>query len=420
MAAESKLSPTLQALVDKGLFDRLPPTFSTFFFEQIQEWDTLFPAERSYHERLFALLDRSDAALVEKLFEPLRRLEQVMGVNEKNWPRRHFTLDQVDFLNRSAHYPEWRKTVSDIFSYLDPLLEEQVARKGHARLVVVIAPAELPVGPDRMWLRIRQHGKRIPLDPPADVADYLPLLLTGAPRKDAAHSISALYALAKEPYAAWSIEAGGGLSDLGNPGSLVALSYDRLREYRARLTNEVTHILKTQEVRGPRQLVAKLKELKIRASEGDVGRDPVLAEFIRATLLSGNGTLLINNTFVEWSTVEAVRRARPSVAVVSFGIRNKIKPFTSLLIYADQETANPIPTQMDMLGTYVDLEIFYQYIWQEFEKYAEYRRNTAYLFVGEGMDEMLAIAPPDFPLLAATQPVKLPQVFGTMKDWMNL
>ena len=47
MAAESKLSPTLQALVDKGLFDRLPPTFSTFFFEQIQEWDTLFPAERS-------------------------------------------------------------------------------------------------------------------------------------------------------------------------------------------------------------------------------------------------------------------------------------------------------------------------------------------------------------------------------------
>jgi hypothetical protein len=31
------------------------------------------------------------------------------------------------------------------------------------------------------------------------------------------------------------------------------------------------------------------------------------------------------------------------------------------------------------------------------------------------MDEMLAIAPPDFPLLAASPPVKLPQVFGTMK-----
>ena len=315
---------------------------------------------------------------------------------------------------------EWRKTITDIFARLDPLLEQEAARKGHARLVVVIAPADLPVGPDRMWLRIRQHGKRIPLDPPDDVADYLPLLLTGAARREAAHSISARYALAKEPYAAWSIEAGGGLSDLGNPGALVALSYDKLREYRARLANEVTNILKTQDVRGPRQLVAKLKELKIRASESDAGRDPVLAEFTRATLLSGNGTLLINNTFVEWSTVQAVRRARPSVTVVSFGIRNKVKPFTGLLIYTDQETSNPIPTQMDTLGTYVDLEIFYQYIWQEFEKYVEYRRNTAYLFVGEGMDEMLAIAPQDFPLLAATQPVKLAQVFGTMKDWMSL
>jgi len=420
MAGESKLSPALQALVDKGLFDRLPPTFSTFFFEQIQEWDTLFPAERSYHERLFALIDRSDPALVENLFEPLRRIERAMGVNEKTWPRRHFTLDQVDFLNRSAHYPEWRKAVSDIFARLDPILEEEIARKAHARLVVVIAPAELPVGPDRMWQRIRQHGKRIPLDPPEDVADYLPLLLTGAARKEAAHSISARYALAKEPYAAWSIEAGGGLGSLGNPGGLIALSYDKLHEYRARLTNEVTHILKTQDVRGPRQLLAKLKELKIRPSEGDMGRDPVLAEFTRATLLSGNGTLLINNTFVEWSTVQAVRRARPSLTLVSFGIRNKVKPFSSLLIFADQDISNPIPTQMDTLGTYVDLEIFDQYIWQECEKYAEYRHNTAYLFVGEGMDEMLAIAPPDFPLLAAAPPVKLPQVFSTMKDWMNL
>ncbi len=420
MAGGSKLSATLQALIDKGLFDRLPATFSTFFFEQIQDWELLFPAERDYHERLFTLLDRSDSALVERLFEPLRHIEQTMGVNENNWPRRHFTLDQVDFLNRSPRYPEWRKAVADIFARLDPLLDEEIASAGHPRLVVVIAPGELPVGPDRMWLRIRQHGKRVPLEAPQDVADYLPLLLTGAGHKDAANSIAATYAHAKagEPYGAWAVEAGGSLT--GNTERLVALSYERLRDYRARLMSEVRHIVETQEVRGPRQLSAKLKGLKIRTSEGDVSRDPILAEFARAILLSGNGTLLVNNTFVEWSTVQAVRRARPSVAVVSFGIRNKIKPFSSLLIYADQDTANPIPTQMDTLGTYVDLEIFYQYIWQEFEKYAEYRRNTAYLFVAEGMDELFAIAPPDFRLLAETKPVKLAEVFGSMKDWMNL
>ena len=420
MAGGSKLSPTLQALIDKGLFDRLPATFSTFFFEQIQDWDTLFPAERNYHERLFTLLDRSDAAMVERLFEPLRRIEQSMGVNEENWPRRHFTLDQVDFLNRSPRYPEWRKAVAEIFARLDPVLEEEITRAGHSRLVVVIAPSELPVGPDRMWLRIGQHGKRIPLEAPGDVADYLPLLLTGAKRRDHAGSIAATCAAKAGAYGAWTVEAGGSLADTAGAGRVVTLSYERLRDYRARLMSEVRHIVETQEVRGPRQLSAKLKDLKIQASEGDVSRDPVLAEFARAILLSGNGTLLVNNTFVEWSAVQAVRRARPSVAIVSFGIRNKIKPFSSLLIYADQDAASPIPTQMDTLGTYVDLEIFYQYIWQEFEKYAEYRRSTAYLFVGEGMDELLAIAPPDFPLLTATKPAKLAEVFTSMKDWMNL
>jgi hypothetical protein len=30
-----------------------------------------------------------------------------------------------------------------------------------------------------------------------------------------------------------------------------------------------------------------------------------------------------------------VRRARPIVTLIGYGIRNKIKPFSSLLIYAD-------------------------------------------------------------------------------------
>jgi hypothetical protein len=75
---------------------------------------------------------------------------------------------------------------------------------------------------------------------------------------------------------------------------------------------------------------------------------------------------------------------------------------------------------MDTLGSYVDLEIFYQYVWQEFQKYAEYRANTAHLFVGDGMDEMLAIAPPDFPLLSASAPVKLTAVFAQLKEWLGV
>jgi hypothetical protein len=200
----------------------------------------------------------------------------------------------------------------------------------------------------------------------------------------------------------------------------VNLSYDELKDYRLRLMSEVRRIVDVEKVPGPRQLEQRLKELKVRAAEGSFAEDPILAEFVRATLLTGNGTLLINNTFVEWALVQAVRRARPSLCVVSFGVRNKLKPFSSLLIHEDPEKASPIPTQMDALGTYVDLEIFYQYVWQEFEKYAEYRNNTAYLFAAEGVEEMLCIAPPDFPLLSAAKPVKLAQVFGAAKEWLSI
>ena len=125
-------------------------------------------------------------------------------------------------------------------------------------------------------------------------------------------------------------------------------------------------------------------------------------------------------SFAEWAAVQAIRRARPSLAIVSFGIRNKLKPFSSMLVHTDQETASPVPAQMDSLGTYVDLEVFYQYIWQEFERHAEYRNNTAYLFVADGMEELFCIAPSDFPLFSAKAPVKLPEVYASAKEWLNV
>jgi hypothetical protein len=56
-------------------------------------------------------------------------------------------------------------------------------------------------------------------------------------------------------------------------------------------------------------------------------------------------------------------------------------------------------TQVDTLGSYVDLEVLNHYVWMEFGKVSGILMNTVYYFVGEGMDEMLLLAPPDFPLL---------------------
>jgi len=365
----------------------LPITFATFLDDQIKNRDLLFPAERSYYDRLQVLIER----IGPELFNPLRALERKMGVTPKA------TLDQVDFLNRSPLYGEWRKAVADIFARLDPILDAEIAGRGKARLVIVLSPPEIPVGSERMWLRIRSHGKMIPLQP-GGLQPHLETLLAAGQAKT---------------YDRWIIEAGDAFKDV--PG-VVRLSYKRLDDYRESLMTQVQRLLEGEPMRSPRELAVRLKQMKAPAPYSD----PIIADFARAVLLSGNGTLLINNTFVEWATIQAVRRARPSVSIISFGVRNKVKPFSSLLIYADQQAVTPIPTQMDPLGSYVDMEVFYQYIWQEFEKYPEYRRNTAYLFLGQGLEELLVIAPPDFPLLSLNKPTTYAHVMGLSREWMNL
>jgi hypothetical protein len=422
-AIAPKVSRKLESLINGGLLDRLPVTFSAYWFEQFRDWDVLFPAEKDYFERLFALLDRTERDEVDQLFAPMRQIESRMGVTENNWPRHEFTLDQIDFLNRNPHYSEWRDSVRKVFSKIDPILNEEVARVGGPRLAIVVAPADLPVGSDRMWTRLRKPGMALPIETPDTPEDYLPLLFTGHGRTERAPTIMDLYAARNSGnrYHTWTIEAGTSLALL-SPGheNLVHCSYNGLDQYRKRLMTEVDRMIRSEEIRGPKQLGARLKELKVTSSETALAGDPVLCEFIRATLLSGNGTLLLNNTFVEWAAVQAIRRARPPVAAIAFGIRNKIKPFSGLLIYADQERVNPIPTQMDMLGSYVDLEILYQYIWQQFENYPEYRGKTVYLFAGNGLDQMLVIAPPDFQSKLPRGPVPLANVNRMVRDWLSL
>lgn len=420
----AKVSPKLQTLIDDGLFKRLPPTFATYSLDRLKEWNKLFPAEQDYFERLFGLIARSDDAAVERLFAPLFAVEERMGVDRDSWNRREFTLEHVDFLQRNRRLPEWRDTIARIFAEIDPLLDQEIARAGRSRLVVVVSPSDLPMGPDRMWLRLQDKGKLVPLalgegDP---LPEYLSTLLTGAPRAERAPTLFDLVGKdAANPYDAWVVEAGDPIQRLAQSiTGWTGLSFERLAELRQILMEEVNDLVTRDRIPGPRQLGERLQEMNPGALNRAAGRDAVLRDFLQSVLLNGNGTLLINNTFVEWTAVQAIRRARPALMGVSFGIRNKVKPFSSLLIYSDQEETNPIPTQADMLGSYVDLEIFYEYIYNECEKYAEYRRNTGYLFVGEGMDSLLAIGPADFPLLLDDKPRRLEEVFEEARQWLGV
>ena len=93
---------------------------------------------------------------------------------------------------------------------------------------------------------------------------------------------------------------------------------------------------------------------------------------MRDVLLTGNGTLFVNNTFVEWAAAQALRRAQPRVLVARYGVRDKLKPFSSLLLFSQPLTSDVIPLIEDPVGSFIDVEQLAYYVWVHAEKSAAY------------------------------------------------
>ena len=147
---------------------------------------------------------------------------------------------------------------------------------------------------------------------------------------------------------------------------------------------------------------------------------------MRDLFLTGNGTLFVNNTFVEWAAVQAIRRAEPRLLVARYGVRDKMKPFSSLLLFSQPRASDQIPDIEDPVGSFIDVEQLSHYVWLNAEKSPAYRQRTLHLLLAEGIDEMLAIrsgadaSPAAGSAAAAGQPVSLADVGATMAQWLGV
>ena len=89
---------------------------------------------------------------------------------------------------------------------------------------------------------------------------------------------------------------------------------------------------------------------------------------MRDVLLTGNGTLLMNNTFVEWAAVQALKRAQPRILITRFGVRDKLRPFSSMVMFSQPRPSDQLPSVQDPAGSFVDVEQLSYYIWLNAEK----------------------------------------------------
>jgi hypothetical protein len=432
---------------------RLPATVHVFILAEMQKWPTLFPAERRYQRALLEHLSSAAAGELTQLSAGIAKIEaeaSLSRISERD-PARFQDLAQAA-LRKQSLVPAWRREVDLFFQQIDPQLESKLfPPDAPRRLVVQLYSRDIAVQPEKLWGRLKTQGMRIPLtlDDPKNRDGYLRALF-GAGSDD--HKASLFGRLqADTAFAAtdsWIVETHAALHDLlkrttasgataqfgraapeprtADRGprtaelSLTGLSYERLLPYRDVLMKALFSKVQTG-VESPQAFAAYARSLTLAPEPGALPNpDAIVQAFVRDVLLTGNGTLFVNNTFVEWATVQALRRAQPRLLVARYGVRDKLKPFSSLLLFSQPRASDQIPLIEDPLGSFIDVEQLSYYVWLQAEKSAAYRKKTLYLFLAESQDEMLAIrsdAPGPSPSLPAAS---LADVCATMAQWLGL
>jgi hypothetical protein len=413
----------------KALLERLPSTVHAFVLVELQKWPTLFEPERRYQRALLEHLSRLPPPGLRQAVAGIARVEAEASLDRSSGGDPGRFQDQAQALLRKRRLvQQWRQEVDGFFQNVGPIVEAQLyPADAPRRLVVQLYAGDIAIQPDKLWSRFKGSGVRVPLrfGPTREHGEFLSALFGG-------HG-PALFAAARDsadfsPLDAWIIEshqALHGLCDDGTApglasGSVTGLSYERLREYRDNLSRALYSKIRSG-VESPQAFAAYARSVKIAPGAGTLlNSADVLQAFVRDVLLTGNGTMFVNNTFVEWAAVQALRRAQPRILVTRFGVRDRLKPFSSLLLFSQPRPSDQLPMK-DPAGSFIDVEQLSYYIWLNAEKSPAYRNKTLYLFLAEGADEMLAIrsgAPvASAPALPAAS---LSDVCATMAQWLGV
>ncbi len=409
---------------------RLPATVHAFILVELQKWPLLFGPEQRYQRALLEHLSSLARRGLDQAVAGIGRIEADAGANrlgERNPAR--FQDDAQALLRKRGLSVAWRKEVDELFQKIDPALERQLyPPDAPRRLVVQIYGSGIAVQREKLWSRFTGGGLRVPLNlEGTNGTEQFLLELFGTREHGRIAPALLAGAIESAPFETWLIEShealhalcdakGGGTS----AGSLTGLSYDRLRAYRDDLTRALNRKIQSG-VESPQAFAAYARSLQIVPPAGTLlySADVLLA-FVRDVLLTGNGTLLMNNTFVEWAAVQALRRAQPRILVTRFGVRDRLKPFSSMVLFSQPRASDRIPIAQDPVGSFVDVEQLSYYVWLNAEKNPAYRNKTLYIFLAEGVDEMLAIRS-DVPATPSRlAPARLSDVCATMAHWLGV
>ena len=404
---------------------RLPATVHAFILVELAKWPLLFAPEQRYQQALLEHLSRTPPRDLAEAVAGVARIEAESGVARlgEHDPARFQETSQA-LLRTRGLFAAWRAEVDGFFQTIDPRLEAQLyPADAPRRLVVLIYGSGIGVQRDRLWKPFTGMGVRVPLNlEGAGTTDAFLRELAG--ERDVGRGMPALFTgTIGSPLDGWIVESDEALHAVcagTTPAAVTGLSYERLRPYRDDLTRALYR--KVQDgVDSPQAFAAYARSLRIVPPAGTLlNTADILLAFVRDVLITGNGTLLVNNTFVEWAAIQALRRAQPRILMARFGVRDKLKPFSSMVLFSQPRPTDRVPIAQDPAGSFIDVEQLSYYIWLNAEKNPAYRSRTLYVLLAEGIGEMLAIrsdAPAAAPRRATT--ARLADVRATMARWLG-
>ena len=435
MRSEEKLPQEVQDALSKGVLKRLPLTFLPFVNQHLREWDHLFPYERQSVTQLLVYAAGLNEADFASLFREVFQLEEKMGVRHwRQFSTAEQTIENSSLLARSAYFQEWRKAVQWVFDVVQqrgPRIEAAAGKPGN-RLIAAIIPKLLPLDPATAWTRWQGIGRPLKLDLASSDGALSPaeILLGGALNLAGGRSGGLLDVALRQRDSSladiWVCDAGTSLVDhllkTGPAGAsmvpAVLLSYGRLASFRESFAHQMNTMRK--DLSDADSVFDSLRKVEVSPwCPAEVADQPAIREFLRSLYLSGNGALLLGNSFVEWASSEALRRARPSFLVAQFGVRNKPKPFTGVVLFENPEKLNPLPPVPDLPGSALDAEVLALYVWLAATRFEEYQRSTACVCLAESLSEAFVVGPEEFPLRHETPPVTLDRFGAALAEWIT-
>ena len=377
----------------RDIIARLPRTFGLAWNDQLRQWDLLFPAEQRSIRAQLEWLAHLPVPEFQTLFAPVVETESKMDLPGWNSNSAGMTVEQTGILARSPLYPRWRADVERIFATIENALESTAALPLLPRLVVCTLPPGLPLASQPLWPELAREGSWVQLELPfGQMEGQFNNSLTRRPEPHGVEQIESTWIWECDPRPSTLLES--------TPATVI--SWSGLAAVRREFLSRLNTI--RRDLRSVDQTNDELKRLDISRMLGpNPGGNPRVRELVRAVLLSGNGSLVFSNSFVQWGASETLRRVQPQVLIARFGIRPKLKPFSSAVLFEDQ-TKNQQREEDDPAGSLLDTLLLAQYVHLAALRQRAFQGRTMTVLAAAGLDRILVLgaSPPPRASLSVT------------------